>query len=142
MLGLSCLAAETCDLAATGAFYADILGLDVTAEGSDWLALAVPGGQHLAFQQVHALSPAMIGPYFGRHFAFHVDDDTFHAIVGRLRAAGIAEGDALGRNVPGEYASYFYDPNGLWLQVLNHDSTEATRGRPLMRYTTVAVGAS
>jgi catechol 2,3-dioxygenase-like lactoylglutathione lyase family enzyme len=142
VLGLSYLAAETRDLAATGTFYVDVLGLAVAAEGPDWLALAVPGGQHLMFHQVATLSPAMAGPYFGRHFAFHVDDDTFHAIVGRLRAAGIPEGDALGRNVPGEYATYFYDPNGLWLQVLNQDSAQATRGRPLVRYTPVAVGAS
>jgi catechol 2,3-dioxygenase-like lactoylglutathione lyase family enzyme len=142
VLGLHHLQAETCDLAATGAFYVDVLGLDIAAEGPGWLALAVPGGQYLVFHAVQALSPAMVGPYFGRHFAFHVDDDSFHAIVGRLRAAGIAEGDALGRNVPGEYATYFYDPNGLWLQVLNHDSAQAVSGRVLMRYTPVELGAS
>jgi len=139
VLGLSYLGAETCDLATTGAFYGDVLGLDIAVEGPGWLAVTMPSGQALVFHQVQTLSPSMVGPYFGRHFAFYVDDDSFHAIVGRLRAAGIPEGDALGRNVPGEYATYFYDPNGLWLQVLNHDSTRATRGRVLMRYTPVGV---
>ena len=139
VLGLSYLGAETCDLAATGAFYVDVLGLAVGAEGPGWLALTVPGGQALVFHQVQTLSPSMVGPYFGRHFAFYVDDDTFHAIVGRLRAASIPEGDALGRNVPGEHATYFYDPNGLWLQVLNHDSARATQGRTLMRYSPVGI---
>jgi catechol 2,3-dioxygenase-like lactoylglutathione lyase family enzyme len=137
VLGLSHLQGEARDLAVTTAFYVDILGLAVAAEGPRWVALALASGQHLLFHQVDTLSPATVGPYFGRHFAFYVDDDAFHAIVKRLREAGIEEGDALGRNVPGELATYFYDPNGLWLQMQNHDSGHATTGRVMMRYTAV-----
>ena len=39
----------------------------------------------------------------GRDFAFPVDDDTFHAIVERLRAAGVSEADVRGGG-PGEQA--------------------------------------
>jgi catechol 2,3-dioxygenase-like lactoylglutathione lyase family enzyme len=137
VLGLSHLQGEARDLAATVAFYVDILGLAVAAEGPSWVALALASGQHLVFHQVDELSPATVGPYFGRHFAFSVDDDAFHGIVERLRQAGIEEGDALGRHVPGEFATYFYDPNGLWLQITNHDSTHARSGRVMMRYTAV-----
>ena len=69
-----------------------------------------PRGQHLVFHRVGELSPATVGSYIGRHFAFSVDDDAFHGIVERLHEAGIEEGDALGRHVPGEFATYFYDP--------------------------------
>src|SRR5712692_2091172 len=75
VLGLSYLGAETCDLAATGAFYVDVLGLEIAAEGPGWLAVTVPSGQAMVFHEVPTLSPSMVGPYFGRHFAFYVDDD-------------------------------------------------------------------
>jgi catechol 2,3-dioxygenase-like lactoylglutathione lyase family enzyme len=137
VLGISHLQGEARDLAATAAFYVDVLGLAVAAEGPSWIALALASGQHLVFHQVDQLSPATLGPYFGRHFAFSVDDDAFHGIVERLHEAGIEEGDALGRHVPGEFATYFYDPNGLWLQITNHDSAHARTGRVMMRYATV-----
>src|SRR5215212_4583814 len=134
VLGLSHLQGEARDLAATAAFYVDVLGLAVVAEGPSWVALALASGQHVVFHQVDELSPATVGPYVGRHFAFSVDDDAFHGIVERLHQAGIEEGDALGRHVPGEFATYFDDPNGLWLQITNRDSDHARSGRVMMRY--------
>jgi catechol 2,3-dioxygenase-like lactoylglutathione lyase family enzyme len=137
VLGISHLQGEARDLAETTAFYVDMLGLAVAAEGPSWVALALASSQHLVFHEVDELSPATVGPYFGRHFAFSVDDETFHGIVARLHAAGIEEGDALGRHVPDEFATYFYDPNGLWLQITNHDSAHARSGRVMMRYAAV-----
>ena len=128
---------EAVDLAATADFYTRLLGMERVDQGPDWVALGLANRQLWIIQQVAALSPATVGPHYGRHFAFHVDDEAFHTIVGRVRGAGIEEGDALARNVPGELATYFYDPNGLWLQLLNENSTQFATGREWFRYTAV-----
>jgi catechol 2,3-dioxygenase-like lactoylglutathione lyase family enzyme len=135
--GLSHLRLEAVDLAATADFYTRLLGMEGVDQGPDWVALRLANRQLWIIQQVAALSPATVGPHYGRHFAFHVDDEAFHTIVGRVRAAGIEEGDALARHVPGELATYFYDPNGLWLQLLNQNSTHFATGRQWFRYAAV-----
>lgn len=135
--GLSHMHFETRALAATADFYQRFLGMSVVAEAPRQVALGMPGDQCFVFDEVDALSPASAGKYHGRHFAFVVDVDTFHRITARLRDAGIAEGDALGRSQPGEYESYFYDPNNpsLWLQLQNKDSEQAAASRPRLKYT-------
>jgi catechol 2,3-dioxygenase-like lactoylglutathione lyase family enzyme len=135
--GLSHMHVEALDVAATADFYGRFLGLEVVDQDAERAVLGLANGQFWIVHRVAALSRASIGPHYGRHFAFHVTDEAFHGIVARLRAAGIEEGDALARHVPGELASYFYDPNGLWLQILNEDSTKAVGGRELLRYARV-----
>jgi len=137
MVGLSHMRLEAVDLAATADFYTDLLGMQRVDRGPDWVALQLANRQLWIIQQVTSLSPATVGPHYGRHFAFHVDDEAFHTIVERVRGAGIEEGDALARNVPGELATYFYDPNGLWLQLLNQSSTQFAMGREWLRYAAV-----
>src|SRR5262245_10395722 len=51
VLGLSHFEGEARDLAATAAFYVEILGLAVAAEGTGWVALAVASGQHMVFHE-------------------------------------------------------------------------------------------
>jgi predicted enzyme related to lactoylglutathione lyase len=145
--GFSGLHSESLDLGRTADFYQRFLGFTAAAEGPGWLALALPNGQRWVFHHVDELSPAMRGPYAGRHFAFAVDDATFATIVGLLHAAGVEEGDVRGGRAgapaveaerkDGELGTYFNDPDGLRLQILNHDSAHAAAGKVLLRYTSV-----
>src|SRR5687767_14973408 len=81
VLGLSHLRLESRDLAATADFYGRFLGLELVDETPDAIALALPSGQHLFFHRVAALSPATLGPYPARHFAFPVPHPAFPATV-------------------------------------------------------------
>jgi catechol 2,3-dioxygenase-like lactoylglutathione lyase family enzyme len=104
-------------------------------ESADAFAMALPSGQHLFFHRVDALSPATLGPYTGRHFAFHVTHPAFQAIVARLRAAGIPESDTTLPRTAQEAETYFYDPDGHWLQITTEDSSKASTKYPhLLRY--------
>ena len=134
--GLSHAHFETPDLSRTVAFYGETMGMTVVDRESDHATFSTLQGQCLVFHQVSRLSAASLGPYYGRHFAFTVEPRDFHAIVARLRAAGIPEGDALGRNVPGELDSYFSDPvsEGLWLQIQNKTSEQSAAGHMRLRY--------
>src|SRR5207248_712241 len=110
VLGLSHLRLESRDLAATADFYGRVLGLELDGEGPGWLALALPSGQHLFFHHADTLSPATVGPYIGRHFAFQVSHPAFAAIVERLRASGVAESDVNLERTNDEAETYFNDP--------------------------------
>jgi catechol 2,3-dioxygenase-like lactoylglutathione lyase family enzyme len=136
--GLSHLHLEALDLAATAAFYGQFLGATVVEQTADRLALAVGDGQHLVFHRVARLAPASVGPYAGRHFAYHVDHDQFQAIVDRLHAAGVDEGDHPHDRVPGDRQTYFDDPSGYMLQLTTESSgTAVERGGYTLRYVTV-----
>ncbi|HZU05099.1 MAG TPA: VOC family protein [Chloroflexota bacterium] len=145
--GLSHMHVEALELAATVDFYTRFLGAELLEQDAQRAVLKLASGQWWIVHRVEQLSPATIGPYRGRHFAFHVDDETFHAIVARLREAGIEEGDVRGAEpggqpyvadrLPGELGTYFNDPNGLRLQLLNYDSSRAAAGCPLVRYCAV-----
>ena len=132
--GLAHLRFEALDLAASATFYEQVLGLAPVDEGPDWLALAIGSDQCLYLHRVAALSPATLGPYSGRHFAFHVTHESFQAIVGRLRAAGIAESDINLPRRSDEAETYFYDPSGHWLQITTEDSAAAGRRHVHLRY--------
>ena len=65
--------------------------------------------------------------YRGRHFAFNVTDDNFHAIVDKLHAAGIEERDDHGEREgrrPEQLGTYFREPSGFRLQITNENSAE------------------
>jgi len=134
--GLSPMHFETVDLPGTVEFYTHTLGMPVLDSSPDHAAFESGDGQGLVFHRVARLSPSSVGPYHGRHFAFTVEPEAFHAIVSRLRAAAIEEGDALGRAIPGELDSYFSDPvnNSLWLQIQNKDSEQSAAGRARLKY--------
>jgi predicted enzyme related to lactoylglutathione lyase/extradiol dioxygenase family protein len=135
--GLSHVHFEALDLSETAAFYKQYLGVDVadSDEEADWIALGLPSGQHLFFHRVATLSPATVGPYTARHFAFFVDDGSWHTIVDRLHAAGIDERDIVpGIRAPEDLDTYFSDPNQHLLQIKNSDSAAAAAGKPRLRY--------
>ena len=135
VLGLSHLRFEARDPAASAEFYGRILGLELDGEGPDWLALALPSGQHLFFHHADTLSPATVGPYIGRHFAFQVSHAAFGAIVERLHAAGVAESDVNLERTSDEAETYFHDPDGHWLQITTESSAKAAIKYPArLRY--------
>jgi catechol 2,3-dioxygenase-like lactoylglutathione lyase family enzyme len=136
--GLSHLHLEALDLSATADFYAQFLGATLVSQDADRLVLAVGDGQYLVFHRVAQLAPASVGPYAGRHFAYHVDHAQFQAIVDRLHAAGVDEGDHPHDRVPGDRQTYFDDPSGYMLQLTTEDSGAAVeRGGMTLRYVTV-----
>ena len=108
-------------------FYADVLNLELIKQADGKAILAIPTGQALVLHQVNELCEVTKTSYEERHFAFSVSDDDFHAIVDKLHHNGLREADELGGGVhrkPGDLGTYFKDPtNGIYLQILNRDST-------------------
>lgn len=83
------------------------------------------GDQYVVLHQVSDLSEVTKTTYRGRHFAFHVTNDNFHAIVDKLHQAGIEERDEHGEREgrrPGQLGTYFKEPSGFRLQITNEDS--------------------
>lgn len=122
---------ETPALADAVEFYSSVLNFKEIHRSAERAILAIPTGQALLLHQVDELSAATKTYFDGRHFAFSVSDENFHAIVAKLAARGIAEGDNLGGNrnrKPGELGTYFQDPtNGMHIQMLNSDSSEFSK---------------
>ena len=155
---LSHFHSESTDLDQTARFYGRYLGASVLARSDRRLTLGWQSGQACIVEKRERLSSWQPHEYRGRHFAFHVDDATWRDIVGLLRADGVAEGDVLARqsqavgapsSTPGggaqhherggrELATYFVDPNGLRLQILNIDSDTAAGTEPLIRLVEVS----
>ena len=80
--------------------------------------------------QVDELSEVTKATWRGRHFAFKVTNDNFHAIVGKLHAAGIEERDDHGEREgrrDDQLGTYFREPSGFRLQITNEDSAEFAR---------------
>ena len=111
------------DKEASVRWFADIFGL----------AYDEPGG-HFAPVQVNPtltldFGDAKKGGFEAHHYAFHVDDDAFDAILARIRAAGIAYGSAPWQLEDGRLNAwnggrgvYFRDPNGHVLELLTRTS--------------------
>jgi len=122
---------ETPALGAALDFYTGVMNFSEIHRNADGAVLAIPSGQALVLHQVGELSAATQTYFDGRHFAFSVSDENFHAIVAKLAARGIQEGDNLGGNrhrKPGELGTYFQDPtNGMHIQMLNSDSSEFSK---------------
>jgi catechol 2,3-dioxygenase-like lactoylglutathione lyase family enzyme len=116
---------DTLDLAESIRFYTDILKLKLFERDRGLAVIGVPSRQSIVLHEVAELSPMTKTTYRGRHFAFHVTDDDFHAIVARLHRAGIDERDDHGEREgrrPEQLGTYFKEPSGFRLQITNEDS--------------------
>ena len=116
---------DTLNLAESVRFYTDILKLTLLERDDGLAVIGVPGHQSIVLHEVAQLSAMTRTAYRGRHFAFHVKDEDFHAIVDRLHQAGIEERDEHGEREgrrPGQLGTYFKEPSGFRLQITNEDS--------------------
>jgi catechol 2,3-dioxygenase-like lactoylglutathione lyase family enzyme len=121
---------DSTDLDASVDFYKRFLNCAVPERQSSFAVVTVPSGQCVILNQVGDLSEVTKTTYRGRHFAFNVSDDNFHAIVDKLHAAGIEERDEHGEREgrrPGQLGTYFKEPSGFRLQITNEDSAEFAR---------------
>ena len=121
---------DTTDLDSSVEFYQKFLNCHVKEKQNEFAAVTVPSGQYVVLNQASELSEVTKTAYRGRHFAFNVTDDDFHAIVGKLRAAGIEERDEHGEREgrrPEQLGTYFKEPSGFRLQITNEDSAEFAR---------------
>jgi catechol-2,3-dioxygenase len=121
---------DTTDLNASVDFYKRFMNCAVREQKDDMAVVTVPSGQCVILNQVDELSEVTKNTYRGRHFAFAVTDDNFHAIVDKLHAAGIEERDEHGEREgrrPGQLGTYFKEPSGFRLQITNEDSAEFAR---------------
>ena len=116
---------DTLDLKESIRFYTEILKLALLERDRGLAVIGVPSRQSIVLHEVAELSRATTTTYRGRHFAFNVSDGDFHAIVERLRSAGIAERDDHGEREgrrPEQLGTYFKEPSGFRLQITNEDS--------------------
>jgi catechol 2,3-dioxygenase-like lactoylglutathione lyase family enzyme len=121
---------DTTDLDASVDFYKRFLNCTVQERKNGLAAVTVPSGQCVILNQVNELSEVTKTTYRGRHFAFNVSNDNFHAIVEKLHAAGIEERDEHGEREgrrPEQLGTYFREPSGFRLQITNEDSAEFAR---------------
>lgn len=127
---------DTCDLDATIKFYTEIFNLGLLKRAEGIAVIGIPPNQALVLHQVKELSEVSKTTYRGRHFAFYVTDENFHAIVDKLHKAGIDERDEHGEREgrrPGQLGTYFKEPSGFRLQIVNESSAtfsqRATAGK-------------
>lgn len=121
---------DSTDLNGSVEFYKRFLNAAVQEQKNGMAALTLPSGQCIILNQAGELSEVSKTTYRGRHFAFSVTDDNFHAIVDKLHAAGIEERDEHGEREgrrPGQLGTYFREPSGFRLQITNEDSAEFAR---------------
>jgi catechol-2,3-dioxygenase len=116
---------DTTDLDASVNFYKSILNFNLLERNDGFAVIGVPSSQCLVLNQVDELSEVTKTTYRGRHFAFNVSDENFHAIVDKLHQAGIEERDDHGEREgrrPEQLGTYFKEPSGFRLQITNEDS--------------------
>jgi catechol-2,3-dioxygenase len=116
---------DTTDLDASVNFYKGILNFNLIERKNGVAVIGLPSNQCVIVNQVDELSEVTKTAYRGRHFAFAVTDDNFHAIVDKLHRAGIEERDDHGEREgrrPEQLGTYFKEPSGFRLQITNEDS--------------------
>jgi len=116
---------DSTDLKASAEFYSRFLNCTLQEPKSGMAALTVPSGQCVILNQVDELSEVTKATWRGRHFAFTVTNDNFHAIVDKLHAAGIEERDDHGEREgrrDNQLGTYFREPSGFRIQITNEDS--------------------
>jgi catechol-2,3-dioxygenase len=116
---------DSTDLKASAEFYTRFLNCTSQEPKRGMVTLTVPSGQCVILNQVNELSEVTKATWRGRHFAFNVTNDNFHAIVDKLHAAGIEERDDHGEREgrrDDQLGTYFREPSGFRLQITNEDS--------------------
>src|ERR1043166_1682852 len=116
---------DTTDLGESVNFYQNIMNFNLLEQKNGMAVIGVPTNQRIILNQVDELSEVTKTTYRGRHFAFAVSDDNFHAIVEKLHKAGIDERDDHGEREgrrPEQLGTYFKEPSGFRLQITNEDS--------------------
>jgi catechol-2,3-dioxygenase len=116
---------DTTDLDASVNFYKSLLNFSLLEQKDGMAVVGVPSNQCVILNKVNELSEVTKTTYRGRHFAFNVADDDFHAIVDKLHQAGIEERDDHGEREgrrPEQLGTYFKEPSGFRLQITNEDS--------------------
>jgi catechol 2,3-dioxygenase-like lactoylglutathione lyase family enzyme len=110
-------------------FYTKMLQFELQERSGNTAVLKISENQRLVLHGEKELSVVSKTPYRGRHFAYYVTDDDYHAIVARLREAGIkeqtAERDKHGprdARGDGQLSMYFLDPSAFRLEIVNQDS--------------------
>ena len=105
------------DKRASAAFFAELFGLEVEPEAGHFAAVRVNDTLTFDFDETDAFEP--------HHYAFHVSDEEFDAIFGRVKAAGLVYGsgpfaadDGQINHWNGGRGVYFHDPNGHLLELL------------------------
>jgi catechol 2,3-dioxygenase-like lactoylglutathione lyase family enzyme len=105
------------DKEASARFFADIFGLTYEGPKGHFAAVQVNSGLTFDFDDQDRFE--------GHHYAFHVADTEFDAILGRVQAAGITYGSDPWHTENFELNSwnggrgfYFHDPNGHLLELL------------------------
>ncbi|MEU7862483.1 VOC family protein [Nonomuraea sp. NPDC049141] len=109
---LNHLIVPAADKTAAATFLADLLGLPVSAPSGPFVPVRVNDDLALDFDDRHQVQPG--------HYAFLVDDDTFDAVLGRLRGSeSISYGSGPGHgwdrrinHLGGGRGVYVRDPNG------------------------------
>jgi len=121
---------DTTDLQKSVQFYEMILSLKVVERSEKMAVIGIPTDQQVVLNHVGELSEVTKTAYRGRHYAFHVSDENFRAIVEKLHQAGIEERDEHGEREgrrPGQLGTYFKEPSGFRLQITNEDSATFAR---------------
>src|SRR5215813_10651966 len=121
------------DKVAAAQFFAAVFGLQVEPGRHHFAKVQVNESLTLAFaDEPEAWGGPGLDPGLGQshHYAFHIDDDEFDGILGRVRALGIGYGSepyshkngAINRRRGGR-GFYFEDPNGHLLEVMTVPET-------------------
>jgi catechol 2,3-dioxygenase-like lactoylglutathione lyase family enzyme len=111
------------DKRAAARFFADILGLTVTPGRGYFVQVRV--NESLTFDFADES-----GPIAGQHYAFHVTDEEFDAMLDRVKARGLPYGSEphdprngrLNRRRGGR-GFYFEDPSGHLLELMTVPET-------------------
>jgi catechol 2,3-dioxygenase-like lactoylglutathione lyase family enzyme len=110
------------DKKASAEFFADIFGLQVKP-GQGYFA-QVQINDALTFDFDDQPDPP------SQHYAFHISDAEFDAILGRVKVKGLTYGSSPGRPTDGQTyvrrggrGFYFRDPNGHLLEVMTVPET-------------------
>jgi catechol 2,3-dioxygenase-like lactoylglutathione lyase family enzyme len=111
------------DKKASARFFAEILGLAVEPGGGYFAQVRVNDTLTFDFADEDGTFP-------GLHYAFHISDQEFDAILGRLKDRGIPFGSEPGSPANGRLnrrrggrGFYFEDPNGHLLEVMTVPET-------------------
>jgi catechol 2,3-dioxygenase-like lactoylglutathione lyase family enzyme len=110
------------DKQAAAKLFAEIFSLEVGAADAYFAPVRVNDGLTFLFSDE--------GPFESHHYAFHVSEAEFDAILSRVKARGIPYGGGPFRHTDGQintrrggHGFYFEDPNGHLLEVMTVPET-------------------